>query len=185
MADEHVTSDTSRADQAGVRVDALQRLWAPWRYGYVADHDPIEGCPFCVLPARPTADDRSTLILHRGRHTFVILNAYPYNPGHVMVVPHAHVDRLDLLDDEASDELWASTRHVARVLRERLGCNGVNLGMNLGAAAGAGIADHLHQHVVPRWQGDTNFVSVVGSSRVLPQALDETWQVLAGGFDAL
>ncbi len=183
MVDGRERPDTSRADQAGVRTDALQRLWAPWRHGYVTEDDPIAGCPFCVIPARPVAEDRASLILHRGEHAFVILNAYPYNPGHLMVVPDTHVDRLALLDRAASDELWTLTQRAVVVLEERMGCHGVNLGMNLGVSAGAGITDHIHQHVVPRWAGDTNFVSVVGSSRILPQALDETWQVLVGGFD--
>jgi ATP adenylyltransferase len=169
-----------QGDQPGVAVDDVQRLWAPWRYGYVAGKPRIDGCPFCVLPARD--DDQASLILHRGEHCFVILNAYPYNPGHLMVVPFEHSDDLGALDEATAQEMWSFGRLAVRVLRERLGCQGVNLGMNLWRAGGAGIADHLHLHAVPRWGGDTNFVSVVGAVRVLPQALDEVYAALAPGF---
>lgn len=168
--------------------DGLQRLWAPWRFGYVSgqseqgDAKPrIEGCPFCVLPGR--GDDRESLILHRGERAYVICNAYPYNPGHVMVIPFEHVADLEDLDDDTSLEVWELTRRTVAVLKDHLGCEGVNLGANLGEAAGAGIAPHLHVHAVPRWGGDTNFVSVVGAARVLPQALDEVWARLHGAWD--
>lgn len=163
-------------------VDGLQRLWAPWRFGYVAGDDPIDGCPFCVLPARSQDEDRASLILARGEHAFVIFNAYPYNPGHLMVVPYAHEADLTALDDAAAQELWQLGRRAVQVLRDRVRCQGVNLGMNLGAAGGAGIADHLHLHAVPRWTGDTNFISVVGAARVLPRALEELWDELAPAF---
>lgn len=170
------------ADQDGVAVDSAQRLWAPWRSGYVKGGDPIDGCAFCVIPARDPAEDRGSLILHRGLHSFVILNAYPYNPGHLMVVPDVHTDDLPGLDPEAAAEVWHLGRHAVGVLRERMGCAGANVGMNLWRAGGAGIADHIHLHVVPRWGGDTNFISVVGSTRVLPEALTEVHDLLAPGF---
>ena len=170
----------ARDDQAGVATDDLQRLWAPWRFGYIADGAPLEGCPFCVLPGRD--DDRASLILHRGTHAFVIFNAYPYNPGHLMVVPYDHEAELAALSEEAATEIWGLGRRGVAVLRERLRCDGVNLGMNLGHAGGAGIADHLHLHAVPRWTGDTNFVSVVGATRVLPRALEEMYDELAPAF---
>ena len=173
----------AREDQPGVQVDGLQRLWAPWRFGYVAGDDPIQGCPFCVLPSRGTERDRESLILHRGEHTYVIFNAFPYNPGHLMAVPYAHHADLDQLSQPASQELFELGRRCVRVLREQVSAQGVNLGMNVGAAAGAGIADHLHLHAVPRWNGDTNFISVIGNSRVLPRALDELYDELLGGFD--
>ncbi len=171
----------SAADQPGVAVDDLQRLWAPWRFGYVGSAEPaIDGCPFCVLPARDPADDRDSLILHRGSGAYVICNAYPYNPGHLMVVPYAHESFLSAVDEAAAVELWALARRAARVLHDVLGAQGVNLGMNLGAAAGAGIAEHVHFHAVPRWGGDTNFISTVGVTRVLPRALTEVYDELAG-----
>ena len=181
---EHVgqSARSPRADQQGVAAEDLQRLWAPWRFGYIAGGAPIEGCPFCVLPARDPAEDRSNLILHRGESAYVIFNAYPYNPGHLMVVPYAHERDLEALDDAAAAEVWALGRRSVAVLKDTLACGGVNLGMNLGAAGGAGIADHLHLHVVPRWIGDTNFISVVGASRVLPRALEELYDEVVRGF---
>lgn len=169
-------------DQSGVAVDAAQRLWAPWRSGYVRRGDTLEGCAFCVLPARGRERDRESLILHRGEHAYVILNAYPYNPGHVMVVPDAHTDDLPGLPEPAATEMWSLARRTVGVLRERMHCAGANVGMNLWRAGGAGIADHIHLHVVPRWGGDTNFMSVLGDTRVLPEALDEIWAMLAAGF---
>ncbi len=172
----------ARQDQRGIGVDALQRLWAPWRFGYLAGDDPIEGCPFCVLPGRGPDADRRSLILHRGRHAYVIFNAYPYNPGHLMIVPYAHHADLETLDAEVATEMFELGRRTVGVLKERVYAQGVNLGMNLGAAGGAGIADHLHLHAVPRWVGDTNFISVIGASRVLPRALEEMYEELAPGF---
>lgn len=162
------------ANQPGVAVDDLQRLWAPWRFGYIAGDDgDVDGCPFCVLPARDLADDRDTLILHRGSGAYVILNAYPYNPGHLMVVPYAHESALDEVAEDVADEMWALGRRATRILQDELDADGVNLGMNLGRAGGAGIAEHVHLHAVPRWYGDTNYISVVGATRVLPVALGE------------
>ncbi len=172
----------ARSDQAGVGTDDLQRLWAPWRFGYVAGDDPIEGCPFCVLPARGPDRDRESLILHRGEHAFVIFNAYPYNPGHLMVVPYVHEAELEELDGEVANEVFELGRRSVAVLKEQVRCAGINLGMNLGTAGGAGITEHLHLHVVPRWGGDTNFISVIGASRVLPKALEELYDQVAPGF---
>ncbi|WP_052667302.1 HIT family protein [Nitriliruptor alkaliphilus] len=182
---DHVGRDPERCardDQPGVATDQLQRLWAPWRFGYVAGGEPLDGCPFCVLPARDPARDRESLILHRGEHAFVIFNAYPYNPGHVMIVPYTHEADLEALAADASAEVWELARRTVAILRRELRAQGVNLGMNLGTAGGAGIADHLHLHAVPRWGGDTNFISVVGAARVLPQALDEIYEHLAPAF---
>lgn len=193
MADPDATPPGGREpdharDQPGVAVDDLQRLWAPWRFGYVGGddderdgaHDVGDGCPFCTLPARGPDRDRESLILHRGQQAYVIMNAYPYNPGHLMVVPYAHERVLRALDEQASQEVWALGTRAAGVLHDRLGAEGVNLGMNLGPAAGAGIAAHLHLHAVPRWSGDTNFISVLGATRVLPRALTETHDALVG-----
>lgn len=182
---EHVgeVGHDGRHDQPGVAIDQLQRLWAPWRFGYISGSDAVEGCPFCVLPDRGPERDRESLILHRGEHAYVIFNAYPYNPGHLMVVPYTHEEHLEELSEACAQEVWALTRRAVAVLKERVGCQGVNLGMNLSPAAGAGIAAHLHQHVVPRWVGDTNFISVVGAARVLPRALEEMYDELAGGWE--
>lgn len=174
----------ARADQPGVAVEDLQRLWAPWRFGYIAGDDDLDGCPFCVLPGRGPDRDRESLIVHRGEHAYVILNAYPYNPGHLMVVPFHHEGELAALAPAARRELWRLGERSVGVLREELDSEGVNLGMNLGVASGAGIAEHLHLHVVPRWTGDTNFMSVVGATRVLPRALEELYEELAPAFRA-
>jgi ATP adenylyltransferase len=174
----------ARHDQPGMAVEDLQRLWAPWRFGYVAGAEPLDGCPFCVLPQRGPDRDRESLILHRGEHAYVIFNAYPYNPGHLMVVPYGHIADLESLDERCAVELWELARLTVRVLKERVRAQGVNLGMNLGAAGGAGISEHLHLHAVPRWVGDTNFITVVGAARVLPRALEELWDELAPGFAA-
>jgi ATP adenylyltransferase len=181
---EHVgeSSRDARSDQPGVGIEGLQRLWAPWRFGYIAGDDPIEGCPFCVLPARDPADDRASLILHRGERAYVIFNAYPYNPGHLMVVPYAHEADLETLDPDIAAEVFELGRRSVAALKQRVGAQGINLGMNLGGVAGAGITDHLHLHAVPRWGGDTNFISVIGAARVLPKALEELYDELVPGF---
>jgi ATP adenylyltransferase len=179
-----VARDT-RSDQPGVGIEGLQRLWAPWRFGYIAGADPVDGCPFCVLPARGPERDRESLILHRGARAYVIFNAYPYNPGHLMVVPYEHSADLEHLDPEVAAEVFALGRLTVGVLKERIGAQGINLGMNLGGVAGAGITDHLHLHAVPRWGGDTNFMSVVGAARVLPKALEEMYDELLPAFDGL
>ena len=177
------TSRDARHDQPGVAADQLQRMWAPWRFGYIAgDERSVEGCPFCVLPARDRDRDRESLILHRGEHGYVILNAYPYNPGHLMVVPYAHEEHLEELPAAAAHELWSLGIRAVTLLKRRLHCQGVNLGINLSPAAGAGIAEHLHLHAVPRWIGDTNFISVIGAARVLPRALEEMYDELAEGW---
>jgi ATP adenylyltransferase len=164
--------------------DALARLWAPWRSAYITGDGGLEGCPFCVLAERPADRDRESLVLHRGTAGYLVFNAFPYNPGHLMAVPYAHVGELDELDADAATELWELTRRAVRAVRERLGCDGVNFGANFGSAAGAGVADHLHLHVVPRWVGDTNFVSVVGDTRIVSRDLADLYDVLAPAFPA-
>jgi ATP adenylyltransferase len=139
-------------------------------------------CVFCDLPAQ--GDDERALILARGRHCFVIMNAYPYATGHLMVVPYAHLDRLTDLPTEAAIEMMDLARTAQTVLAESMGPHGFNLGMNQGSAAGAGIEDHLHLHLVPRWSGDTNFMPVTGDVRVMPHSLDETYAMLRPGVPA-
>lgn len=158
--------------------EQLAQLWAPWRAAYVGGSPPAAGCPFCVAIEAPSSSDRESWILHRGRGCFVVLNAYPYNPGHLMVLPNAHFASLAELDVDVARELWELTCRAVDVVQDRLGAEGVNVGLNLGSAAGAGIAGHLHQHVVPRWNGDTNFMTTTATTRVLPQALDDVWRIL-------
>jgi ATP adenylyltransferase len=175
--------DFDEQDGVGVR-DALQRLWTPHRMSYIKgenkpDDDEEQGCPFCRLVE---LHDDDALVVGRGKHVYAVLNLYPYNPGHLMVVPYRHIaDYTDLTDSETV-ELAELTQHAMRVIREVSGPHGFNIGMNQGPIAGAGIAAHLHQHVVPRWGGDANFMPVVGHTKVLPQLLGETRQLLADAW---
>ncbi len=159
-------------------------MWAPWRMAYIAgDHDHgSDGptCVFCTLPARD--DDARTYILQRGEHCFVIMNLYPYNNGHLMVVPYAHVDSLLALDAETTAEMMRLTQRAQTVLAATMRPHGFNVGMNQGRAAGAGIADHVHLHILPRWIGDTNFMPALGDCRVMPQHMDDTYELLKPGF---
>ena len=162
--------------------DGLQRLWTPWRMSYLRGDagDTDTGCPFCALPARD--DDETTWIVHRGAAAYVILNAFPYNPGHLMTVPYRHVSSFEDLTTEELHELAELAQRAVRALQACSGPPAFNIGWNVGGAAGAGIADHLHQHVVPRWVGDTNFMPVIGQTRVLPELLVETYERLRPVF---
>ena len=158
----------------------MDYLWTPWRYQYVTKPEDAGVCIFCA--AAQSSDDARTLVVHRGAHNFVILNRYPYCSGHVMVVPYLHAAALSELPDEALVELARLARECEKHLRAVYRPEGMNLGMNLGKSAGAGIAGHLHLHVLPRWTGDTNFMTVVGETRVVPEALEETWEKLRKAF---
>ena len=182
-----MTGETDSFDdglhQDGVGVpDEIERLWTPHRMAYIrgqnkpADDEAGEQCPFCRIPTLP---DREGLLVHRGRLSYVVLNLYPYSPGHLMVCPYRHVpDYTDVTADEAA-EIAHLTQTAMRTVREVSGAHGFNIGMNQGAIAGAGIAAHLHQHVVPRWAGDQNFMPIIGRTKTLPQLMDETRQLLA------
>jgi len=152
----------------------MDYLWTPWRYAYVTGAEKSSGCIFCDLPNLD--DDVKANIVHRGRHCFVILNSYPYTPGHVMVVPFAHLDQLQKLPAEAACEMMDLSQRMEGVLRQLYGPDGINLGMNIGKAAGAGVTGHIHMHVLPRWIADANFLSVVGETRILPESLEMTYQ---------
>jgi ATP adenylyltransferase len=171
-------------DGVGVR-DGVERLWMPHRMAYIkgenspADPEPGEGCPFCRVPGLP---DEEGLIVARGRLVFTVLNLYPYNGGHLLVCPYRHVADYTALDEAETAELAEHTKSGMRALREASGAQGFNVGMNLGGVAGAGIAGHLHQHVVPRWGGDTNFMPVIGRTKVLPQLLRDTRKVIADAW---
>jgi ATP adenylyltransferase len=160
----------------------MERLWAPWRLAYVtsASGEPT-GCIFCDI----SAPGRGDLVVARARRSFVILILYPYNNGHLMVVPNRHVPNLTSMDAEELAELMQLTRQSEMVLNEAYKPQGINVGINLGRPAGAGVADHLHVHLVPRWSGDTNFMTVVGNVRVVPEALDATKAKLAPIFERL
>ncbi|BEP16115.1 HIT domain-containing protein [Acidothermaceae bacterium B102] len=172
-------------EQQGVGTpDALQRLWTPHRMAYISgDAKPADGeCPFCRIPGLP---DDEGLIVARGDQVFAVLNLYPYNAGHVLVVPYRHVADYTELDDDETAELAAMTKSVLLAVRGTSGPQGFNVGLNLGTAAGAGIAPHLHQHVVPRWGGDSNFMPVIGQTKVLPQLLHQTRELLVQSWQRL
>ncbi len=150
----------------------MDRLWTPWRLAYVTAVS--NDSPWCVFCTALANGDTEPLIVYRGETCFVILNLYPYNNGHLMVVPHRHVGRLADLTPAELGELMRLTRVVEMALQERYQPHGFNMGLNLGKPAGAGVLDHLHMHVVPRWNGDTNFMTVVGETRVLPEDLAQS-----------
>lgn len=179
--------DRSEREGTGVP-DALQRLWTPHRLAYIQgenrpDSGDSDGCPFCRLQGSGKPD-RETLIVARGELVFAILNLYPYNPGHLMVLPYRHVADYTDLTPEETVAVAECTQRAMTVIRSVSAPHGFNIGLNQGPVAGAGIAAHLHQHVVPRWGGDSNFMPVIGHTRVLPQLLGETQQLLADAWDS-
>jgi ATP adenylyltransferase len=191
----------------------MDRLWTPWRYSYITRSDPQarsgvpealnawppseaedKHCVFCNMiaavdyaiaggMARETAE-RAAHIVYRGQHCFICLNAFPYSTGHMLIVPYQHVDSLAALPGETAQELVALMQRSEAVLRDVYKPGGINMGLNLGEAAGAGIADHIHLHTLPRWSGDTNFMTVTGETRVLPESLDVTWAKLRLPFNS-
>jgi ATP adenylyltransferase len=154
----------------------MDRIFTPWRYAYVSQADKAEGCVFCQAAERQ--DDRAALIVHRGQHCYVIVNAFPYTSGHVMVAPYAHLDSLAQLPRAAADEMMALAQRLETGLRSVYQPEGINVGMNIGKAAGAGVAGHIHLHVLPRWTADSNFMTTIGETRVLPEDLHVTWERL-------
>lgn len=163
--------------------DGFERLWTPHRMAYIQGERPTEhpgdGCPFCAAPDKPDTDG---LVVHRGETCFVVLNLFPYNPGHLLICPYRHVPLyLDLTDDE-TDEFTALTKAGIRALEDASQPHGFNLGMNQGEVAGAGVAAHLHQHVVPRWGGDANFLPIVAQTKALPALLEDTRLALVAAW---
>jgi ATP adenylyltransferase len=162
----------------------VERIWSPWRMAYIQaakEQGEDGGCIFCDLPAE--GDDVRTMILARGELAFVIVNSYPYNPGHLMVAPFRHVGAFTSLEAAELADVDALVARSIRALEQEMEPHGYNLGMNLGRVAGAGIPDHVHWHLVPRWNGDTNFMPVVGETRVLPELLEETYARLRPRFE--
>lgn len=160
----------------------MDKLWAPWRMEYILQEKP-RGCIFCDKPVQNR--DQENLILHRGSSCFIIMNYYPYNNGHVMVVPYRHLADLSALTAAEQSEMMHLLGQSAAILQKTLHTDGLNVGMNLGKTAGAGIDDHLHFHIVPRWNGDTNFMPITGHTKVLSQGLYESWEMLKPRFDNL
>ena len=163
--------------------EGFDRLWTPHRMAYVAPREPVhpgeQGCPFCAMDDVPREE---SLVVAQGDTCFVVLNLHPYNPGHLMVLPHRHVAELEELTSQESAELMEMTQHAIRVLKQVSGPHAFNVGLNLGGVAGGSLADHLHQHVVPRWSGDANFITIVGATKTLPQLLADTRQLLADAW---
>lgn len=157
----------------------MDRLWSPWRYRYVSQAGPSSACIFCE---KPKGADEENLILFRGTACFVLLNLYPYTSGHLMVAPYAHGASLLEYPQETLDEMMQLARLAEQCLREVYRPQGLNLGMNLGECAGAGVAGHIHLHALPRWSGDANFMSTIGETRVLPEDLAESWRKLRAAF---
>lgn len=159
----------------------MDHLWSPWRYQYVSKSTPSSGCIFCVKGSEDR--DKENHIVHRGEHSFVILNLYPYSTGHLMVAPYAHIPDLESAPEPVLNEIIKLARLAEIHLRRIYHPHGFNLGMNLGEAAGAGVPGHIHMHVLPRWSGDTNFMTTVAETRVLPESLDLTFEKLKKAFD--
>lgn len=165
--------------------DGFQRLWTPHRMAYIVGEKPNDeagsGCPFCTAPDK--SDDEG-LIVRRGAHCYVVMNLFPYNPGHLLVCPYRHISLYVDLTDEETEEFTALTKAAIRALEAASGPHGFNLGMNQGAVAGAGVAAHLHQHIVPRWGGDSNFLPIVGQTKALPVLLEDTRQLILAAWPA-
>ncbi len=164
--------------------DGFERLWTPHRMAYIRGErpsvEPGEGCPFCLAPQR--ADDAEGLIVHRGEHCYVVMNLFPYNPGHVLICPYRHVSLYVDLTDEETAEFTRLTKDAIRALQVASAPGGFNIGMNQGAVAGAGVQAHLHQHVVPRWGGDANFLPVIAQTKALPMLLEDVRQQLVAAW---
>jgi ATP adenylyltransferase len=174
----HPESEPSRSEPAGANLD---RLWTPWRAAYVGG-SPASGCFLCAAYAADPSNDRANLVLYRDPQAFLLLNRFPYNPGHLLVAPAAHLGSFIDLSAAVRDALFALVQWATKVLTEEYRADGFNLGMNLGRVAGAGVPDHLHAHVVPRWSGDVNFMTDIGETRVLPETLDQTFDRLRRYF---
>lgn len=163
----------------------MERLWSPWRYEYIASSGRVntqaESCVFCQIGGHPE-DDETNFVLHRALHNFIVLNIYPYISGHLLIVPFEHVGDLDAVAKAATDELMDLTKRCQTALRQVYQPGGFNIGLNLGHAAGAGIVDHIHIHIMPRWTGDTNFMSTVSQTRVIPESLATTYSRLREKF---
>ncbi len=158
----------------------MNHLWSPWRMTYIEKHEKESGCVFCNAQAK--ADSAENLIAFRGQNSYVILNRYPYTSGHLMVIPFVHVSNLEELNAEARAEMIELTSRCTSILRKTYRTESFNVGINIGEAAGAGVLGHVHIHIVPRWAGDTNFITTTGETRVLPEALEDTYKRVREGF---
>jgi len=158
-------------------------MFAPWRMRYILEHVKRGGQASCVFCDAPARDDREALIVYRGERAYIILNKYPYNSGHVMVVPYRHVPNITDLDDEELLEMGRLVQLAIRALQDEYKPHGFNIGVNIGEAAGAGIAGHVHIHILPRWTGDTNFTVITSGTKVVPESLEDTWRRLKSAIE--
>ena len=158
----------------------MKQLWAPWRMAYIGQGAKEQGCIFCTQYRQD--DLRTALVLGQTRHSVVMMNKYPYNNGHLMIAPYQHVSRLMEAGESTTEEMMRVARQTERILEEVYHPDGFNLGMNLGEAAGAGVEQHVHLHMLPRWKGDGNFMSTVGNTRIIPEALEDTYTKVKNEF---
>ncbi len=163
----------------------MHQLWAPWRMTYIANADEAPACIFCTKPQSSPEQDREQLILHRGKLSFVMMNLYPYNSGHLLIAPYAHLSSLALLPVDVTAEMMLLAQRCETAIRAALNPDGFNLGINEGKVAGAGFADHVHLHIVPRWNGDTNFMPVIGAVKVMPEFLEQTYDKIKAHLDPI
>ncbi len=159
----------------------MKRIWSPWRMKYIKENSSPSECPFCK--AISGKDDRENLVVFRGKNAFVMLNRYPYTTGHILVLPYIHQEKMSEFDPKTRSEMMELVNQAGQVLELVYKPQGMNVGLNLGTAAGAGIPKHLHWHIVPRWMGDTNYMTTVGSVRVLPESLEDTYQKIQSSWD--
>ncbi|EME66005.1 MULTISPECIES: HIT family protein [Rhodococcus] len=176
-------SDDALVDRGAGEPDHLQRLWSPHRMSYIAEAPRSKEAPYEPFTDIPKMRDEEGLVVARGEHVYAVLNLYPYNPGHLMVVPYRRVANLEDLTPEESTELMSFAQRAIRVIKSVSRPHGFNVGLNLGAAAGGSLAEHLHLHVVPRWGGDANFITVLGGAKVMPQLLRDTRALLAAAWN--
>jgi len=161
----------------------MDRLWTPWRFDYISKVDQVDSCVFCGMLGESRDDEN--FILHRDKNTFIVMNLFPYTSGHLLIVANRHISTLNEASEKELFEFISLGRHCENALRQEYHPNGFNLGFNVGRAAGAGIEQHLHMHMLPRWVGDSNFVSVIGETRILPEELSTTYKRLLPYFEAL
>ena len=157
----------------------MKFLSAPWRWSFISSSDKTKGCVFCEIEKKVSSD---TLICHLGKEFFIILNKYPYNSGHLMIVPFEHINSTEKIGPGSSSELWDLMNRSIRILNDNFSPHGFNIGMNIGGAAGAGIKEHVHLHIVPRWNGDANFMGVIGQTKVLSYDINLIYETLRKGF---
>ncbi|MEM1947448.1 MAG: HIT domain-containing protein [Candidatus Caldarchaeum sp.] len=161
----------------------MDRLWAPWRMAYIKESKKEQDCVFCL--AASTEKDSDRYVVYRGSHVFIIMNLYPYNNGHVMVTPFRHIGSVEEMSDEEMLETMRLIRLAVKAISSVMKPDGFNIGANVGKSAGAGIEDHVHFHIVPRWRGDTNFMTIISDTRVLPETIDETYKRLVAAIAEL